>query len=217
MRRMYSEQELTKVIKEVFEAELASGALDEQVSDAVDAYLVENPVDITALEGLDISVGSLDADGLVTGAEIVEKMSGYSATISTTSHEGLDIENVYHGVVKTGNKITFVIAVNITRTATITSQSCRISFMSFPSAIGSKLYPVNLGDDIRSLSNQTICAFNGYLSKVDLIGLLDKVSDTEVSFWLGGSTALNNLTLNQKYYARMEATFLLNDNLVPEE
>lgn len=51
MRRMYSEQELTNVIKKVFEEELESGALDELVSDAVDAYLVEHPVDITALEG----------------------------------------------------------------------------------------------------------------------------------------------------------------------
>ena len=50
MRRMYSEQELTKVIQEVFEAELESGALDSKVSDAVDAYLVEHPVDITALD-----------------------------------------------------------------------------------------------------------------------------------------------------------------------
>ena len=60
MRRMYSEQELTKVIKEVFEAELASGALDEQVSDAVDAYLLENPVDITALEGKTINPARID-------------------------------------------------------------------------------------------------------------------------------------------------------------
>ena len=60
MRRMYSEQELTKVIKEVFEAELASGALDEQVSDAVDAYLVEHPVDITALEGQTINPARID-------------------------------------------------------------------------------------------------------------------------------------------------------------
>ena len=60
MRRMYSEQELTNVIKAVFEQELADGALDENVSDAVDAYLVENPVDITALEGQTINPARID-------------------------------------------------------------------------------------------------------------------------------------------------------------
>ena len=60
MRRMYSEQELTNVIKKVFEEELESGALDELVSDAVDAYLVEHPVDITALEGQTINPARID-------------------------------------------------------------------------------------------------------------------------------------------------------------
>lgn len=51
MRRMYSEQELTNIIKEVFDAEVESGVFDESIADYVDAYLVEHPVDITALEG----------------------------------------------------------------------------------------------------------------------------------------------------------------------
>ena len=60
MRRMYSEQELTNVIKVVFEQELADGALDESIADAVDAYLVEHPVDITALEGQTINPARID-------------------------------------------------------------------------------------------------------------------------------------------------------------
>lgn len=61
MRRMYSEKELTDIIKVVFEEELESGALDESISDAVDAYLVENPVDITALEGKTIAPAVVNA------------------------------------------------------------------------------------------------------------------------------------------------------------
>ena len=61
MRRMYSEQELSKIIKVVFEEELESGALDESIADAVDAYLVENPVDITALEGKTIAPAVVNA------------------------------------------------------------------------------------------------------------------------------------------------------------
>ena len=63
MRRMYSEQELTKVIKAVFEAELESGALDESIADYVDAYLVEHPVDVTALEGQDVECASVTTTG----------------------------------------------------------------------------------------------------------------------------------------------------------
>ena len=61
MRRMYSVKELTTLIKEVFDAELESGALDSKIADAVDAYLVEHPVDITALEGQTIAPAVVNA------------------------------------------------------------------------------------------------------------------------------------------------------------
>ena len=60
MRRMYSEQELSKIIKEVVDAEVASGEFDETIADYVDAYLVEHPVDITALEGQTINPARID-------------------------------------------------------------------------------------------------------------------------------------------------------------
>ena len=56
---MYSEQELTKIIKEVSEAYIdeliEGGEFDQAIADYVDAYLVEHPVDITALEGQTIN------------------------------------------------------------------------------------------------------------------------------------------------------------------
>ena len=61
MRRMYSEQELTKIIGEVFDSKLEAGAFDDSISDAVDAYLVEHPVDITALEGKTIAPAVVNA------------------------------------------------------------------------------------------------------------------------------------------------------------
>lgn len=60
MKRIYTEQELTDVIKVVFEQELQSGAFDSLISDAVDAYLEEHPVDITALEGQTINPARID-------------------------------------------------------------------------------------------------------------------------------------------------------------
>ena len=209
MRRMYTEQQLTAIIKEVFEAELASGALDEKISDAVDAYLVENPVDITALEGLDISVGSLDADGLVTGAEIVEKMSGY--TMVNQSIANITKENVYGGVVKNGNKLTIVYAFNVTRTAEVTAVFDPLLSINIPSAIGSKLYPA-IGS--ATLARQIVYAVNtgGGEDKELNISLL-KNSGTNLSFNVAAS-ALNALTSDTKYYIRVECTFLLSDNML---
>ena len=107
MRRMYSEQELTKIIGDVLDGEIESGAFDEKVSYSVDAYLVEHPVDITALEGKDVELASLDATGLITGGEIVEKMSGYTYT-KVASTEDHTIDYVYCSAVKNGNKLTLV-------------------------------------------------------------------------------------------------------------
>ena len=103
MRRMYSVKELTDLIKEVFDAEIASGAFDTKINNAVDAYLVEHPVDITALEGQDVELNSLDAVGLITGGEIVEKMSGYSFT----QINDVEWSPIYAGIVKNGNKLTY--------------------------------------------------------------------------------------------------------------
>ena len=61
MRRMYSEQELTKIIGEVFDQKIEAGAFNESIADAVDAYLVENPVDITALEGQTVAPAVVNA------------------------------------------------------------------------------------------------------------------------------------------------------------
>ena len=62
---MYSEQELTKIIKEVSEAYIdeliEDGIFDEDIADYVDAYLVEHPVDITALEGQTIAPAQVNA------------------------------------------------------------------------------------------------------------------------------------------------------------
>ena len=87
MRRMYSEKELTTIINQVVGEYIEADALDESIADAVDDYLTEHPVDITALEGQDISLatltstgdvdvgGDLDVSGSVSGAEIIEKLS----------------------------------------------------------------------------------------------------------------------------------------------
>ena len=208
MRRMYSEQELTNVIKAVFEQELADGALDEQVSDAVDAYLVENPVDITALEGQDVELASLDATGLITGGEIVEKMSGYSFSTALRSDK-ITYEDIYAGIVKNGNKLTLVLALNITRTEAIAE--FRVGAFSIPSAVANKLFPTTIGG-VSLLNNITgvATASTAYNTKVDFGAYVQK-SGNSIAITIGASA---NLVIGTKYYIRFELTYLLSDNLI---
>ena len=210
---MYSEQELTKVIKAVFDQEIESGALDESIAEYVDAYLVEHPVDVTALEGQDVELNSLDATGLITGGEIVEKMSGYSAGLG--SKEGLTINPIYCGIVKTGNKITLCFACEITRTDTVTGDNAVILGITIPSAIGSKLYPSTIGG-YSALSCGKAQFTADTRSFIDVSYRIGKPNDSAINIALSNMTVVNTLVANTTYYARFEATFLLSDSLISE-
>ena len=208
MRRMYSEQELTNVIKAVFEQELADGALDENVANAVDAYLVENPVDITALEGQDVELASLDATGLITGGEIVEKMSGYSF-----DRIGSGLTNwtpIYVSAVKNGNKITFVIF-GTYNAESPTAQS--LGYFNIPSSVADKLYPYPLGIDTRVLDTKLTNFYSGLTSFKNAVVEFDKHSTLPQ---IGISLRPIDLVAETTYYFRVEATFLLSDNFVSE-
>ena len=206
MRRMYSEQELTNVIKKVFEEELESGALDDLVSDAVDAYLVEHPVDVTALEGQDVELNSLDATGLITGGEIVEKMSGYSFELY-----GSAVTPAYAGAVKNGNKITFVVAGTLqTGASHPDGSSYGIGVFKFPSAIGDQLYPIagsRLADTITPFISSL------YSAPANAVTICSKLASTTIAI----EVLSNQLATETEYEFRYEITFLLSDNLVPEE
>ena len=56
-----------------------------------------------SLTGKDIAPRNVDATGKVSGAEIIENMSGYSFTKGVDTNLDFD----YVGVVKNGNKIYF--------------------------------------------------------------------------------------------------------------
>lgn len=88
MRRMYSEQELTKIIGEVFDAKIEAGAFDDSISDAVDAYLAEHPVDITALEGKTIAPAVVNATTSISAPAIVASTSikGMEKIIDSSDH-----------------------------------------------------------------------------------------------------------------------------------
>lgn len=163
-----------------------------------------------AVDG-DLSVGDIDSNGIITGDEIVENMSGYSAEL-LTEYVGLDIEVVYVGVVKNGNKITFVSAFNITRTDASATDNPTVIRFTIPQEIGAKLYNTQVG--IYSfLDNRIINAWSAFNDAKQLVSYMDKIDATHI---VVVPNSITSLTLNTKYYYRYEATFLLSDNLISE-
>ena len=211
MRRMYSEQELTNVIKKVFEEELESGALDELVSDAVDAYLVEHPVDVTALEGQDVELNSLDATGLITGGELIEKMSGYSFAPNTSELSDDGVTLSYVGVVKTGNKITFVIAGTFSPTTGVPAHlNPQLGDFTIPQSVYDKLYPDSNG----VIDNQTLNFSDTASSYVSKTFTCQKHTNNRVRYNLRNMSS--GFEDDKTYSFRISSTFLLSENLISE-
>lgn len=154
--------------------------------------------------------GDLSVGGDITGDSIIENMTGYSLTPGAT--ENYTYEHIYSGVVKNGNKITFVMALNLTKGEDALNYSVMLAQFGIPASIGAKLYPTQIGSfpflDVRSLD-----AFSNHTSSVELKAYCSKDSNTGINFVLGAS---NNMVVGTKYFIRYECTFLLSDNMIPE-
>ena len=209
MRRMYSEQELTKIIKEVSESYIdeliEDGVFDTKISDYVDAYLVEHPVDITALEGQTIAPENVYATGNITAESIIENMSGYSIT----PYYDAQLNPIYYSVSKTGNKLTFVFFGTITRDATKPSYLSLVS-MIVPNEVKNKLYTYTLGSNTHIISANSVTIFADMDTTKNIRFVFEKWTNN-LDVVLRG---LDTLTDGAKYFFRIEQTFLLSNNLV---
>ena len=200
MRRMYSKQQLEEIAKYLVEHTELNFL--EDIAFAGDVS-VGGDLSVTG----DASVGGdLPVVGTITGGEIIENMSGYSFAYGTPT--GYTIENVYVGVVKNGNKVTFVTAFNITKTSADADSYITIGGYSIPSAIGDKLFTTLVGAH-NFLDVKAIDIFSSRTSKVNTSITMNKASNVLVNVALGTTT----LVVDTKYYARYEATFLLSDSL----
>lgn len=142
--------------------------------------------------------------------EIIENMNGYSFAYNT-SIVGFTLENVYIGAVKNGNKLTFVVALNVTRTQDDLSGTKIVGNFTIPSTIGEKLYPANIAG-LNYLDNRVIQAWSSGWAKKDLISYLIKKNNTTVEFDF--DSGINTiLTKDTKYYVRYETTFLLSEDI----
>ena len=139
-------------------------------------------------------------------APIVELMDDYTA--SFLEETGYTYEDVYVGAVKNGNKLTFVVACNITKTSSGASNYASLIGFSIPSDIGAKLYPVQVGV-YSFLSLSKINIFSNLTNSVETTTYFNKSNNTSIDLRFLG----NNLVVDTKYYYRYEATFLLSDDI----
>ena len=145
--------------------------------------------------------------GAITAPSIIEDMTGYSFT-KEASTSTYTISYSYAGVVKNGNKITFVIAGTITRLDTYTGQT-NLGMFNIPASIGAKLFPYSLSPFTDILENKKLSFWSSWAGEKTAPCLTRKNSSTQIL----PVTYISDLTLNTSYVFRYEATFLLSDNL----
>ena len=164
----------------------------------------------------DASVGgALSVTGSVSGNQIsgnllLEIMSGYSV-----SGFG-NWTPVYIGVSKTGNKLTVVLFGNVIFEESVPTTVTLGDFV-FPSGVNAKLYPYTVsGSDVLSQKNTEL--FDN--SSTNNAGLDVAVVTTKIPNGIRCYLMCNtqaSLTTGKTYNFRHEITFLLSDNLIPNE
>lgn len=153
--------------------------------------------------------GVVKLNGEFAANDITEIMSGYSFTKYTPSFS--TINWVYAGTVKNGNKLTFAIAFEITRTAEATGTEALGAF-TIPSEPFSNLFPTQIAGRNCLVYDKRYAVEKTNENMVNLEYFITKGDSRDVGFNLRGGT-LNDLTLNTTYYFRIEATFLLSENI----
>ena len=179
---------------------------------AIDAsqHLIVNYNDGTATDLGAIFSGNVNISGNLTADSIIENMSGYSFVRDSISDQ-ITLNVTYAGVVKNGNKITFVWAFEVTRIGSVGSSISRLGNFRIPAAVGAKLIPYTLDWSSDILQSKDIQLFDSLTNNVTLHTHIIKDSNTEIGLF--GSNFNSALTQDVKYIGRAEATFLLSDSL----
>ena len=159
--------------------------------------------------GGDLSVtGDVSGDA-ITGNSIIENMTGYSFAIDVSTGTTKDV--LYAGVVKNGNKITFAISIDITKSADTTDMNPLVGQFILPEEIYDKLIPSQVGS-YNFLDNRVLQAFSSNTTSVNSTAYVVKSPSNTITFVCG----ITNFVNDTKYHLRYECTFLLSDNLAPQ-
>ena len=163
--------------------------------------------------------GNVSGDN-ITGNSIIENMEGYGFLVQQTGiPTNLNVNIVYAGAVKNGNKLTLVLFGKLTRTGTLSSSyiDFGLAFIVPKDSVGNKIYPYSVGSLEAICDNKIIPFFSGYSTYTNRPILMQKqdLGGTNISrLWLN-IYALDTLTENTETNFRYEATFLLSDNMAP--
>lgn len=214
MRRMYDEKEIVGIASEEIDKVVPTPSLEGAgnviaVNAAGTGYELV-PVGALTIDGTTIRPANVYATGDITANNIIENMSGYSAEMRTPS--GYTLENVFTGAVKTGNKLTLVYAFNITKNEGAPSYAI-CEDIAVPAEIYARLYETFVGSS-SFLDNKEVVLFSSVSDYVKSASYLQKSVNNKITLVLQGT---GNMIIGTKYYLRYEATFLLNDNLIPGE
>lgn len=170
-------------------------------------HLIVNYQDNTSQDLGPIFNGNVNVAGNFTANSIIENMTGYTFTPATFDTAKVTVEDLYANVIKTGNKITFVIACFATKISS--NLYMELGKFRIPTAVADQLFSYKLGTAV-VIASPTI-----YIKSdaADIIG-------TAVPVWLqkGYNEIFVNINLtpietNKKYYIRIEQTFLLGNNM----
>ena len=155
--------------------------------------------------------GYLHADGKISGREIIEDMApGYTFTVG--NRENFVYNPIYAGVSKTGNKLTIVLAINITKQTGESTNICPLGSFTIPKAIGEKLQSTIVGGS-SVLETRAVLASRAIYNSTVVSGFVNKDSDTKITL---GVSNLAGMTADIVYYMRYELTLLLSENLIAE-
>lgn len=169
---------------------------------------------VSAIAGQNIAPAQVNATSSIsapsiTGDSIIENMSGYTFTkYGDTADYTFTLS--YAGICKNGNKITFVVAGQITKLQAFTGQF-QIGTFTMPSSIGSNLYPYSLSPFTDIISASEMTYWKTYdVSQAKKHSALFRKSTNTLSYLIA---YVDSLEVGVPYIFRYEITFLLSENL----
>ena len=206
MRRMYSKQELQDIIKS-----LLLSSVDISVG-GITSKGIANTGNIA-------NIGDIATTGKITGGEIIENMVGYGAKYADNTPDSSIYVPSYCGIVKNGNKLTLALAGTYTRPSEDAPVNPYLIEFIIPKEIYDKLNPMisffisskllHYFDSVSSTGKDLPVALNKRIETID--------GKTIYKLQLTAFSVHNVLTAGIQYMFRYEETFLLGENLLPQE
>lgn len=153
--------------------------------------------------------GNMNVTGNLTGDSIIENMTGY--TYFKYPKANFNVTSIYAGIVKNGNKLTFVDFFKVERTGSVDGNFVSVGHFGIPNDVGQNLYPYTIAGETNTLDYRKLDAYKvSNASSVSINCYVQKNTNTDIVSVLVG---VNSLDVNEEYVIRIERTFLLSENL----